>query len=89
MKLGVIGLGRMGRFRLEQLRLYDEVAAIIGCDPDPRARDQSREMVGCTTAVLHDVWTVPGLDAVLIASSVDSLSELIRAALQRRTASGS
>lgn len=83
MNLGVFGLGRMGRFRLEQLRLYDEVAAVIGCDPEPKLREQSRELVSRTTPVPEDVWTVPGLDAVLFASPVDRQFELIRAALER------
>lgn len=83
MKLGVFGLGQMGRFRLEQLRLYDEVAAVIGCDPEPEARERSRELVGVTTGNLDEVWSVPGLDAVLIASPVDRQFALMRAALER------
>lgn len=83
MKLGVIGLGRMGRFRLEQLRLFDEAEAVIGCDPDAAARERSRELVGRTTSVIDDVWSTPGLDAVLIASPPDSQISLIRAATER------
>lgn len=83
MKLGVIGLGRMGRFRLEQLRLFDEAEAVIGCDPDAAARERSRELVSRTTSVIDDVWSAPGLDAVLIASSPDSQISLIRAATER------
>ncbi len=83
MKLGVFGLGRTGRFRLEQLRLYDEVEAVIGCDPEPEARERSRELVGVTTGNHDDVWSVPGLDAVLIASPVDRQFALMRAALER------
>lgn len=66
MKLGVIGLGLQSRFRLEQVRLFDEIAAVIGFDPDPHFRTLSRELVRQTTARLDEVWSVPGLDAVLI-----------------------
>lgn len=83
MKLGVIGLGRMGRFRLEQLRLFDEAEAVIGCDPDAAARMKSRELVARTTSVIDDVWSAPGLNAVLIASPPDSQISLIRAATER------
>lgn len=83
MKLGVIGLGRMGRFRLEQLRLCDDVAAVIGCDPRPTARELSRELVDRTTAELEDVWSTPGLDAVLVAAPHARHIEIIRNVLER------
>lgn len=83
MKLGVIGLGRMGRFRLEQLRLCDGVAAVIGCDPDPQRRELSQELVDRTTADLNEVWSTPGLDAVLITALPGRPFGLVREALGR------
>lgn len=81
MRVGVVGVGRMGLVHAETLRAHPDVDAVLLADSDePRARtvaeDLALEAVGVTDLLA-------GVDAVVIAAASSAHAELIHAAADR------
>jgi myo-inositol 2-dehydrogenase/D-chiro-inositol 1-dehydrogenase len=80
MRIGVIGLGRIGRYHAEVVRAHPDVRALVVTDVDAAragraAAEMGAELAGDVPALLGRV------DAVVIASSTDSHAALIRQAV--------
>ncbi|HEY7530436.1 MAG TPA: Gfo/Idh/MocA family oxidoreductase [Gemmatimonadota bacterium] len=80
MRIGVIGLGRIGRYHAEVVREHPDVRGLVVTDVDAARARRVAEELGAELA--EDVDSLLGrADAVVIASSTDSHAALIRRAV--------
>lgn len=78
MRIGLIGVGRIGAFHAGTLRRLPGVQSVIVADADAkRARDVAGRL-GLATAATVDDLLAAGLDAVVIATATATHPELIR-----------
>jgi myo-inositol 2-dehydrogenase / D-chiro-inositol 1-dehydrogenase len=78
MRVGVIGVGRMGATHATTLRAIDAVEGVVITDPDvPRAEQVAAE-VGASTVVTADEL-LASVDAVVIAAASSAHADLIHA----------
>ncbi len=83
MRVGVIGLGRIGQFHARVVRAQPDVTGLVVTDLDPqRAAEAAREL-GATHAPTVDAL-LASVDAVVIASSTNTHADFIRQAVDAR-----
>ena len=82
MRIGLIGLGRIGAFHATTLSSLDRVSTLLVTDVESGLAEAAAARIGATPVkTVADLFEA-GLDAVVIASSTPSHLELLRAAVQ-------
>ncbi|HZO69966.1 MAG TPA: Gfo/Idh/MocA family oxidoreductase [Kribbellaceae bacterium] len=81
MRLGLIGLGRIGGFHAGTLTSLPAVDSLVVTDIAPAATKQVAERVGAEPADSPDALLAAGVDGVVIAASTDAHPQLIVAAI--------
>jgi predicted dehydrogenase len=84
LQLGIVGLGRMGRFHASALVGVEEVEVVALAEPSPDALAQASAIVpgAATYPVLGDALAHPGLEAVLVAAPTSLHPAIVEAALE-------
>ncbi len=80
--VAIFGAGRIGRIHASNLAALPGVQLKYVCDPMPTAAAELAQQHGAQVATIDAVFADPGIDAVAIASSTDTHSELINRAAQ-------
>ena len=83
MRIGLIGLGRIGAFHARTLQGLPQVDELVVCDAVPSAAAAVAGEVGAAVADSPEELLDRGVDGVLIASSTPTHAGLIRAAVAR------
>jgi len=78
MRVGLIGVGRMGAVHAETLRGLAEVKELLVADTDPA---RARQLAGATPVESVDALFASGLDAVVIAAPTPAHAPLVAAAV--------
>lgn len=81
MRLGLIGLGRIGAFHAETLIGLPGVESLVVTDPVPAAVDRVTAVLDVDTAGTPDEMLRAGVDGVVIAAATDAHPQLILAAI--------
>jgi myo-inositol 2-dehydrogenase/D-chiro-inositol 1-dehydrogenase len=83
MRVGVIGVGRIGRMHAELLARRVPGAEVAGlCDTQPAAAEAVGAELGLPVASIDAMLAAPDVDAVAICSSTDTHADLIVAAAE-------
>jgi myo-inositol 2-dehydrogenase / D-chiro-inositol 1-dehydrogenase len=82
MRVGFIGIGRIGSFHAEAVRRHPGVTAMVLADQDRDRARQAASRLGCESADSAAEVLKSGVDAVVIASSTDSHADLVIAAVE-------
>ncbi|SDR70743.1 myo-inositol 2-dehydrogenase / D-chiro-inositol 1-dehydrogenase [Friedmanniella luteola] len=82
MRLGLIGLGRIGAFHATTLSSLDQVESLVVYDAAPALVAQTVERLGAGAADSPEVLLRSGVDGVVIAAATNAHPELILAALE-------
>ncbi len=80
MRIGLIGLGRIGAFHAETLSNLPSVTSLVVTDAVPAATQAVAERLGVETADSPEKLLAAGIDGVVIAAATDAHPELIIAA---------
>jgi predicted homoserine dehydrogenase-like protein len=67
MRVGFIGIGRIGSLRADGARRHPDVTALVLADQDPDRASYAASRLGCETADRADELLKSGVDAVVIA----------------------
>jgi myo-inositol 2-dehydrogenase/D-chiro-inositol 1-dehydrogenase len=81
MRLGLIGLGRIGAFHARTLAALPAVESLVVCDAAPALAKQVAERLGAQAVDSPDALLSAGVDGVVIAAATDAHPSLMRAAL--------
>ena len=83
LQLGIVGLGRMGRFHAAAIAGVEEVEVVALAEPSPDALAQASAIVpgAATYPVIGDALAHPGLEAVLVAAPTSLHPTIVEAAL--------
>lgn len=81
MRLGLLGLGRIGAFHANTLRALPVVDSLVVADLDPTRAQRVADEVGAEAAGSLDAVLAAGVDGVVIAASSDAHSGLLAAAV--------
>ena len=79
MRLGLIGLGRIGAFHADTLSHLDGVDSLVVTDAVPAVTASVAERFGAQTAESPEALIRSGVDGIVIAAATDAHAELIRA----------
>ncbi|MFF4346158.1 Gfo/Idh/MocA family oxidoreductase [Streptomyces sp. NPDC001530] len=82
MRIGIMGLGRIGAFHTETLAGLDAVDSLVVTDPVAAAAASAAERFGATAVDSPDAVFSAGVDGVVIAAATDAHPELILAAVE-------
>jgi myo-inositol 2-dehydrogenase/D-chiro-inositol 1-dehydrogenase len=82
MRLGLIGLGRIGAFHADTLTSLDAVDELVVTDTVPAAIDRIVAKYGATPAASPAELLTSGVDGVVIAAATDAHPQLILAAVE-------
>ena len=82
MRLGLIGLGRIGAFHATTLAGLDQVESLVVYDSAPALVDQTVQRLGVEAADGPDALLRAGIDGLVIAAATDAHPELILASLE-------
>jgi len=83
--VAIFGAGRIGRIHASNLAALPGVSLRLVCDPVAAAAQALAGPLGATVASVEQVFADPAIDAVVIASSTDTHSDLLgRAAAARK-----
>ena len=82
MRIGIIGLGRIGAFHAETLANLDTVDELVLVDAVPGVAEQVADKLSATVASSPEELLAAGLDGVVIASSTPTHADLLLAAVQ-------
>jgi myo-inositol 2-dehydrogenase/D-chiro-inositol 1-dehydrogenase len=82
MRLGLIGLGRIGAFHATTLSGLPNVDSLVVYDPVPAAVDATVERLGVEVAVSPEALVKSGVDGIVIAAATTVHPELILASLE-------
>ena len=77
MRIGVAGVGRIGRFHAETLRGLPAVESVIVADADPERARLTAAALSVETADSADALLAAGLDALVIAAATSAHPDLI------------
>ncbi len=77
MRLGLLGLGRIGAFHAETLTHLPAVGSLVVSDPVPSRAADVAERFGAETAGTPEALLASGVDGVVIAAATDAHPELI------------
>ena len=80
MRLGLIGLGRIGAFHAETLSTLPSVTSLVVTDAIPETTRTVAERLGVESADSPEKLLAAGIDGVVIAATTDAHPELIIAA---------
>lgn len=84
MRIGLIGLGRIGAFHADTLAGLDHVDELVVTDPVAAAVEAVTGRIGKATAVGDpDALLASGVDGVVIAAATNAHADLIRAAVAK------
>ncbi|CAL9617655.1 Gfo/Idh/MocA family protein [Streptomyces sp. enrichment culture] len=81
MRIGILGLGRIGAFHAETLSGLDAVDSLVVADPSAGAAEAAAERFGAEVAHSPEALLAAGVDGVVIAAATDAHPGLIRAAV--------
>ena len=81
MRLGLIGLGRIGRFHAGTLQRLPAVKSLVVTDLDASLTAQVADELGAETAASPGALLAAGVDGIVIASSTATHAELLIAAV--------
>ena len=79
MRLGLIGLGRIGAFHADTLSKLPEVDSLVVTDAVPAAITAVAEKFGADTADSPEALLASGVDGIVIAAATNAHTQLIRA----------
>ncbi|MFF9210668.1 MULTISPECIES: Gfo/Idh/MocA family oxidoreductase [unclassified Streptomyces] len=79
MRIGILGLGRIGAFHAETLSGLDAVESLVVADPFADAAKAAAERFGAEVADSPEALLAAGVDGVVIAAATDAHPALIRA----------
>jgi myo-inositol 2-dehydrogenase/D-chiro-inositol 1-dehydrogenase len=82
MRLGLIGLGRIGAFHAQTLTGLDAVDSLVVTDAVPAVTKEVAERVGAEPADSVADLLAAGVDGVLVAAATDTHPELLLAAVE-------
>ena len=77
MRLGLLGLGRIGAFHAETLTSLPVVESLVVSDPVAKLAAEAGERLGAQVASTPEALLASGVDGVVIAASTDVHPELI------------
>ncbi|MFE2578803.1 Gfo/Idh/MocA family oxidoreductase [Streptomyces sp. NPDC059378] len=81
MRIGILGLGRIGAFHAETLSGLDAVRSLVVADPFARAAKAAGERFGAEVADSPEALLAAGVDGVVVAAATDAHPALILAAV--------
>ncbi|MFJ4782254.1 Gfo/Idh/MocA family oxidoreductase [Streptomyces sp. NPDC088794] len=82
MRIGILGLGRIGAFHAETLSGLDAVESLVVADPFAEAAKKAAERFGAEVADSPEAVLAAGVDGVVIAAATDAHPSLILAAVE-------
>jgi myo-inositol 2-dehydrogenase/D-chiro-inositol 1-dehydrogenase len=77
MRIGFLGVGRIGRTHAEVVRRHPDVDELVLADAAPGRAAEVAEELGCQSVADVDEMITSGVDALVIASATPSHAELI------------
>lgn len=77
MRIGFLGVGRIGSSHAEVLRRHPDVDSLVLADAVPGRAAEAAQRLGCESATDVDQVIASGVDALVIASATDSHADLI------------
>ncbi|MPY34312.1 dehydrogenase [Streptomyces adustus] len=81
MRIGILGLGRIGAFHAETLSALDAVQSLVVADPFAQAAKAAGERFGAEVADSPEELLAAGVDGVVVAAATDAHPALILAAV--------
>ncbi|WP_445525328.1 Gfo/Idh/MocA family protein [Streptomyces cyslabdanicus] len=81
MRIGILGLGRIGAFHAETLSGLDAVESLVVADPIADAAKAAAERFGAEVADSPEAVLAAGVDGVVVAAATDAHPALILAAV--------
>ncbi|MGV9318439.1 Gfo/Idh/MocA family protein [Streptomyces sp. NPDC003660] len=81
MRIGILGLGRIGAFHAETLSALDAVTSLVVADPVADAAKAAAERYGAEVADSPEALLAAGVDGLVIAAATDAHPALIRAGI--------
>ncbi|QLJ03779.1 Gfo/Idh/MocA family oxidoreductase [Streptomyces sp. NEAU-sy36] len=82
MRIGILGLGRIGAFHAETLCALDVVTSLVVADPLADAAKAAAERFGAEIADSPEALLAAGVDGLVVAAATDAHPALIRAGVQ-------
>ncbi|MFC9279789.1 Gfo/Idh/MocA family oxidoreductase [Streptomyces collinus] len=82
MRIGILGLGRIGTFHAETLSKLDAVGSLVVCDPVAEAAKAAAERFGAEVADSPRALLAAGVDGLVVAAATDAHPALIRAGVR-------
>ncbi|MGW0332839.1 Gfo/Idh/MocA family protein [Streptomyces sp. NPDC003011] len=82
MRIGILGLGRIGAFHAETLSALDAVESLVLADPFADAAKSAAERFGGEVADSPEAVLAAGVDGVVVAAATDAHPALILAAVE-------
>ncbi|WP_316862611.1 inositol 2-dehydrogenase [uncultured Cohaesibacter sp.] len=82
LKVGLLGAGRIGRVHAHSVAQNDKSSLVAVSDVNGQAAEELAAQYGIKACSAEDIFKDDGIDAVLIASSTDTHSDLIEAAVK-------
>ncbi|MFE6282212.1 Gfo/Idh/MocA family oxidoreductase [Streptomyces sp. NPDC057877] len=82
MRIGILGLGRIGAFHAETLSQLDAVDSLVVSDPVTDAAKRAAERFGAQVADSPEAVLAAGVDGVVVAAATDAHPALILAAVE-------
>ncbi|MFD9094790.1 Gfo/Idh/MocA family oxidoreductase [Streptomyces collinus] len=82
MRIGILGLGRIGTFHAETLAELDTVGSLVVCDPVSEAAKAAAERFGAEVADSPRALLAAGVDGLVVAAATDAHPALIRAGVR-------
>lgn len=82
MRIGILGLGRIGAFHAETLSGLDAVDSLVVSDPFAEAAKTAAERFGAQVADSPEALLSAGVDGIVVAAATDAHPALILAAVE-------
>ncbi|MFJ9929632.1 Gfo/Idh/MocA family oxidoreductase [Streptomyces misionensis] len=82
MRIGILGLGRIGAFHAETLCALDVVTSLVVADPLADAAKAAAERFGAEIADSPEAVLAAGVDGLVVAAATDAHPALIRAGVE-------
>jgi myo-inositol 2-dehydrogenase/D-chiro-inositol 1-dehydrogenase len=82
MRIGILGLGRIGAFHAETLSGLDAVKSLVVTDPFADAAKAAAERFGAEVADSPEALLAAGVDAIVVAAATDAHPALILAGVE-------
>ncbi|MDT0393191.1 MULTISPECIES: Gfo/Idh/MocA family oxidoreductase [Streptomyces] len=82
MRIGILGLGRIGAFHAETLSGLDAVESLVVSDPFADAAKSAAERLGAEVADSPEALLAAGVDGVVVAAATDAHPGLILACVE-------